>query len=118
MSIESEIRKKRLRRGWTQVHLGEIVGVRQATISRIESNAKKTSWGLLQKILIALNVEISDINTLTNNFILKESDFDLFLKLLLANSELKTNILYNPIHCARVIIDAYNKGYLNFTAKR
>lgn len=118
MSIENEIRKMRLRLGWTQVQLGEIVGVRQATISRIESNAKKTSWGLLQKILIALNVDINDINSITNNFILKESDIDLFLKLLMTNSELKTNILYNPIHCARVIIDAYNKGYLNFSNRR
>ncbi len=117
MAIETEIRKKRLRLGWTQMRLGEIVGVRQATISRIESNAKRTSWGLLEKILIALNVDIKDVNTITNNFILKESDIDLFLKLLLAHSEIKTNILYNPIHSARVIIDAYSKGQLNFTNK-
>lgn len=117
MAIETEIRKKRLRLGWTQMYLGTTVGVRQATISRIESNAKKTSWGLLEKILIALNIDIKDINTITNNFILKESDIDLFLKLLLANSEIKTNILYNPIHCARVIIDAYNKGQINFASK-
>ncbi|MDQ7983176.1 MAG: helix-turn-helix transcriptional regulator [Spiroplasma sp.] len=117
MSIEVEIRRKRLRLGWTQVRLGQIVGVRQATISRIESNAKKTSWGLLERILIALNVDIKDINAITNNFILKESDFDLFLKLLLAHSEIKTNILYNPIHCARIIIDAYSKGHLNFVNK-
>lgn len=118
MSLEFEIRKKRMRLGWTQVRLATIIGVKQPTISRIESNAKKTSWGLLQKILIALNVDINNINTITNNFILKESDFDLFLKLILANSELKTNILYNPINSARVIIDAYNKGYLDFNNKK
>lgn len=118
MTMETEIRKMRMRMGWSQVRLGKIVGVRQATISRIESNANNSSWGLLQKILIALNIEIGDLRNITNKFILQESDFDLFLKLLMANSELKTNILYNPIHCARVIIEAYKAGKLKFNNKK
>lgn len=118
MTIETEIRKMRLRLGLTQFRLGKIVGVRQATISRIESNANNSSWGLIQKILIALNVEIGDLKNITNKFILQESDFDIFLKLIMANSELKTNILYNPIHCARVIIDAYKKGKINFNEEK
>lgn len=118
MSIENEIRNMRMRLGWTQVKLGQVVGVRQATISRIESNACNSSWGLIQKILIALNVDASDLKYLTNNFVLKESDFDMFLKLLMAHSEIKTSILYNPIYCARVIIEAYTKGKIVFNKKK
>jgi len=118
MKIEQEIRRQRMRLGWTQVRLGSIVGVRQATISRIESNANSSSWGLLQKILIALKVDLYDIITITNNYVLKESEIDLFLKLLLSKPEIKTHILYNPIHCARVIINAFNQGYLIFIDKK
>lgn len=117
MAIEMEIRRMRLRMGWTQAHLGKIVGVRQATISRIESNAKNSSWGIVGKILIALAVDINDLKGFTHNFLLKENDFELFIKLLMANPQLKTNILYNPVHCARTIIDAYNVGTISFNDK-
>ncbi|WP_353305780.1 helix-turn-helix domain-containing protein [Spiroplasma ixodetis] len=43
MAIEVEIRRIRLRLGWTQAYLVKLVGVRQATISRIDSNAKNSS---------------------------------------------------------------------------
>ena len=117
MGIEVEIRRMRLRQGWTQAYLGSIVGVRQATISRIESNAKNSSWGILHKILIALLVDMNDVKGFTHNFVLKENDFELFIKLLMANPQLKTSILYNPVHCARIIIDAYSNGILNFEKK-
>ena len=117
MAIEVEIRRIRLRLGWTQAYLGKLVGVRQATISRIESNAKHSSWGIVHKILLALLVDMNDIKTFTHDFVLKENDFELFIKLLMANSQLKTNILYNPVHCARTIIDAYNRGIINFDEK-
>lgn len=103
MAIEVEIRCIRLRLGWTQAYLGKLVGVRQATISRIESNTKNSSWGIIHKILLALLVDMNDIKGFTHDFVLKENDFELFIKLLMANSQLKTNILYNPVHCARII---------------
>lgn len=103
MAIEVEIRRIRLRLGWTQAYLGKLVGVRQATISRIESNTKNSSWGIIHKILLALLVDMNDIKGFTHDFVLKENDFELFIKLLMANSQLKTNILYNPVHCARII---------------
>lgn len=117
VAIEVEIRRMRLRHGWTQTYLGKLVGVRQATISRIESNAGCSSWGIISKILIALSVETQDIKGFTHDFVLKESDFDLFIQLLMASPKLKTSILYNPIHCARVIIDAHNIGIINFDGK-
>lgn len=117
LSIEVEIRRMRLRNGWTQAYLGKLIGVRQATISRIESNAKNSSWGIVHKILLALVVDMNDIKGFTNNFVLKESDFELFIKLLMSNSKLKTSILYNPVHCARIIIDAYNSGLIKFDEK-
>ncbi|WP_342261049.1 hypothetical protein [Spiroplasma endosymbiont of Notiophilus biguttatus] len=97
--------------------MGKLVGVRQATISRIESNAKNSSWGIIHKILLALLVDMNDIKGFTHDFVLKENDFELFIKLLIANSQLKTNILYNTVHCARIIIDAYNRGIINFDEK-
>ena len=118
MSLEIQIRNKRLRLGWTQGRMGKIVGVKQATISRIESNAKSSSWGLLEKILIALVVEIADIDSITHNLILKESEFDLFIKLIFAKPELKTYILYNPAYCAKVIINAFNSGLLDFNKRK
>lgn len=117
LAIEVEIRRMRLRHGWTQTYLGNLVGVRQATISRIESNAGCSSWGIINKILIALSVEMIDIKEFTHDFVLKESDFELFIKLLMSSPQLKTSILYNPIHCARVIIDAYNAGIISFDGK-
>ena len=117
MSLETQIRNKRLRLGWTQVHLGKIVGVKQATISRVESNAKSSSWGLIEKILIALEVEIADMTTITQKLILKESEFDLFIKVIFSKIELKTYILYHPVYCAKVIINAFNNGLLDFNKK-
>jgi len=117
MAIEIEIRRMRLRLGWTQEYLGKMVGVRQATISRIESNPKHSSWGIIHRILIALSLDTSDLKGFTHDFILKESDFDLFFQLLLSNSQLRTSILYNPIHCANIIIDAHNEGIINFDHK-
>ncbi len=117
LAIEIEIRRMSLRHGWTQAYLGNLVGVRQATISRIESNAGCSSWGIISKILIALSVEMKDIKGFTHDFVLKESDFELFIKLLMANTHLKTSILYNPIHCARFIIDAHNAGIISFDDK-
>jgi transcriptional regulator with XRE-family HTH domain len=56
---------ERLRReqGMSQVELAEKIGVRQATISRIEASRQNLSLNLLQRVADALNVAPADLLT-------------------------------------------------------
>jgi transcriptional regulator with XRE-family HTH domain len=52
------IRELRRARGWSQAELAGRAGIRQATVSRLESGAVSSiSLGILEKIAMALEVD-------------------------------------------------------------
>ena len=56
--IRLRLRELRRARGWSQADLGRKAGVRQATISRLESGtATKLSLEVLEKLAAALEVD-------------------------------------------------------------
>ena len=56
--IGNEIRRQRKRLGMTQGALGEKVGLRQATISQIESGQPGTKLDTILSVLAALDMEL------------------------------------------------------------
>lgn len=59
--IFSEIRKERIKQGMSQKELGELVGVPQQTINRIEHGLRKLDMGLFEEICGALCVSPSHL---------------------------------------------------------
>jgi HTH-type transcriptional regulator/antitoxin HipB len=55
--IGNEIRRQRKRRKLTQFMLGELVGLRQATISEIESGSPATKLETILNVVAALDLE-------------------------------------------------------------
>lgn len=55
--IGNEIRRQRKRRNLTQSALGELVGLRQATISEIESGNPATKLETILNVVAALDLE-------------------------------------------------------------
>jgi XRE family transcriptional regulator, regulator of sulfur utilization len=63
------VRKLRLKRGWSQAHLAEIVGVTSRTIQRIEQGQKpslETSKALASAFEVDLSVFQSEDSTMNN----------------------------------------------------
>ena len=56
--IAQKIKQYRRERGLTQGQFGELVGVQQAQISKIESGSLNVTMGTLQKIFAALETEV------------------------------------------------------------
>lgn len=59
----------RLQKGWTQTELAQLVGTRQANISRIEAGLANPTLGLIQKICKALELKfgfLEKAETVTN----------------------------------------------------
>ena len=54
----SRIKNLREERGWTQEHLGEMLGVRKATVSRYESDIVSPSNSVLRQLSSIFNVSI------------------------------------------------------------
>jgi transcriptional regulator with XRE-family HTH domain len=48
--------RARLKKNWTQAYLAEVVGTKQANISRIESGLANITFSLAQKIINALGI--------------------------------------------------------------
>ena len=59
MNLGKQIRQLRLLREYSQDYLGTKTGIGQRGISRIENNEISPSYGQLQKIAKALEVELS-----------------------------------------------------------
>lgn len=60
--IRVRIRELRERRGLSQQALGELAGVRQATISELESGKKqRIDFGILERLAVALGVEPGEL---------------------------------------------------------
>ncbi len=55
------LRKARIKRGLTQVELGERVGVSRVTISYLETGRRRPSMDLLQRLAKALKVKVGDL---------------------------------------------------------
>lgn len=55
------VREMRLARGWTQDDLADHAGLRQATISKVESRPDKTEFATLVKIAEAFGVQVGDL---------------------------------------------------------
>lgn len=53
------IQRERRARGLTQAQLGEKIGRRQATISKLENGEPGTQLGVLFDVLSALNLELT-----------------------------------------------------------
>lgn len=59
--IGRNIRRYRDFKGWNQEELGAQVGIRKATMSRIETGVENVSLNTLLKIVDALDVEVEEI---------------------------------------------------------
>lgn len=57
------VRQLREARGWTQMELAERAGLRQATISKVESRPEKTELATLIKIATAFEMQVGDLVT-------------------------------------------------------
>ncbi len=55
--IGSIIQRARKQRGWSQSQLAERAGLRQATISQVESGEKPAKLGTILAVLAALDLE-------------------------------------------------------------
>ena len=55
--IGTIIQRARKKRGWTQMRLAELAGLRQATISMIESGDKPAKLESILAVLAALDME-------------------------------------------------------------
>ena len=53
------IREARRAKGFTQMQLGELTGLRQATISKIEKGEDTTRIGTITNVLAALDLELT-----------------------------------------------------------
>jgi transcriptional regulator with XRE-family HTH domain len=56
--IAQKIKQYRRERGLTQGQFGELVGVQQAQISKIESGSLNVTMGTLQKVFNALDTQV------------------------------------------------------------
>jgi transcriptional regulator with XRE-family HTH domain len=56
--LASHLRSFRKSRGFTQAHLGQLVGLDQTRIARIEQHPDRVSVGMLLKLLTALQVKV------------------------------------------------------------
>lgn len=83
--MKLNIRDLRKKLGWSQMELAETAGLRQATISKLESRPEKSELATLVKVAEAFGVSVSDliegmpneisIQSLTENFMkLSEED--------------------------------------------
>ncbi len=53
------VRRERRRQGYSQAKLGEKIGLRQATVSKLEAGEPATQLQTLLDVLTALNLEIA-----------------------------------------------------------
>lgn len=53
------VRRERRRQGYSQAKLGEKIGLRQATVSKLEAGKQATQLQTLLDALTALNLEIT-----------------------------------------------------------
>ena len=56
--LAATLRRYRRQKGLTQVTLGDLMHVRQATVSKLESGERGTQIGVLIDALMALNLEL------------------------------------------------------------
>ena len=56
--IAQKIKQYRKEKGMTQGQFGELVGVQQAQISKIESGSLNVTMGTLQKVFNALDTQV------------------------------------------------------------
>ena len=60
--IRVRIRELRDKKGWSQQKLGEEAGVRQATISELETGViQRADFSILERLAIALGVEPGEL---------------------------------------------------------
>lgn len=59
--MKLRVKELRKRLGLTQIDLAEKAGVRQATISELESGAANSTLVIVEKVAIALEVTIADL---------------------------------------------------------
>lgn len=61
--IGDQIKAARKKRGYTQVELGDLIGVKGATVTRYEKGAIVPNFTMLKKIALALKIDISELLT-------------------------------------------------------
>lgn len=105
--METLIKKMRLRNGLTRTQLAKMVGVKQPTISRLETDASHISWGLISKVLIYFSIKNDEI---TSHLKISEGDnMESFVKLIYRNLKLRTMINYDPVKTANDLIKIVNR---------
>ena len=62
-----KIKELRIKRGYTQEHLAELIGVCERNLSKIECGCNFVTSETLNKILIALNIEAHDLFNFKHN---------------------------------------------------
>ena len=62
-----KIKELRIKRGYTQEHLAELIGVCERNLSKIECGCNFVTSETLNKILIALNIEARDLFNFNHN---------------------------------------------------
>lgn len=61
MLFGRELKRRRERVGWTQLELGERVGVASNSIARLESGNRRPSIDLLERLAGALKCRVRDL---------------------------------------------------------
>lgn len=69
------IRRERRARGLTQAQLGELIGRRQATISKLEKGDAGIQLGTLFDVLAALNLDVHIVSRIAGSQATIESVF-------------------------------------------
>ena len=58
VKLAHEILEMRLKKGLSQIQLGELAGITQKTLSRIEGGDPNVGIGTYEKVLAVLNVDV------------------------------------------------------------
>ena len=61
------LRKHRLRKHWTQKHLGNLIGVSEGTISKYESNQVPPPFEKMRSLAVELNISTDELYGLESN---------------------------------------------------
>jgi ribosome-binding protein aMBF1 (putative translation factor) len=80
--LANAVLKARIKKGWSQIELAEVVGTKQANISRIEAGLANPTITLVNKLVKALDLEINfasienirTLHFLEENFSTQQSD--------------------------------------------
>ena len=108
--ISKKIRLVRVEKGWTQKKLAQKSGISQATICRAETSCGNIKWDYVIRILATLhNKEMT--NLLTQNLLLKEDEFVVFINELKKHDRVWALINYDPKKTVTLFVRTLEKQF-------